>query len=163
MCVIIVQNKIIDFHIDKIPILFLIMIEIITFTMAKKIQHTGRFTFTLIEVLFTHVQKQKLTLALESEVLRIGGKIIIHLRVLGKARFSFLCDVIFLRMMRLQGKFEIDHSWERIFKSIFISFIRLVIKLNECPASSKEVLRGGSVIPCQQSAYAIAADRIILH
>ena len=27
------------------------------------------------------------------------------------AKFSILCDVIFL--VRLQGKFEIEHSWER--------------------------------------------------
>ena len=28
-----------------------------------------------------------------------------------KAKFFILCDVIFL--VRLQGKFAIDHSWER--------------------------------------------------
>ena len=35
--------------------------------------------------------------------------IISHLRKLWKAKFFILCDIIFL--VRLQGKFEIDHSW----------------------------------------------------
>ena len=43
-----------------------------------------------------------------SEVGRIGSKITFHLRKLWKAKFSILCDVIFL--VSLQGKFEIDHS-----------------------------------------------------
>ena len=43
-----------------------------------------------------------------SEVVRIGSIIIFHLSKLKK--FSILCDVIFL--VRLQGKFDIDHSWE---------------------------------------------------
>ena len=42
------------------------------------------------------------------EVLRIGSIIIFHLSKLWIARFSIFCDVIFL--VRLQGKFEIDHS-----------------------------------------------------
>ena len=41
---------------------------------------------------------------------RIGSIIIFHLSKLWKAKFSILCDVIFL--VRLQGKFESDHSWE---------------------------------------------------
>ena len=46
-----------------------------------------------------------------SEVVRIGSVIIFYLSTLRKAKsFSRLCDVIFL--VRLQGKFEIDHSWE---------------------------------------------------
>ena len=45
-----------------------------------------------------------------SEVARIGSIIIFHLRKLWKAKFSILCDVIFL--VRLQEKLEIDHSWE---------------------------------------------------
>ena len=46
-----------------------------------------------------------------SEVVRIGSIIIFHLSKLKKANeFSILCDVIFL--VRLQGKFGIDHSWE---------------------------------------------------
>ena len=44
------------------------------------------------------------------EVVRIGSIIIFHLSKLLKAKFFILCDVIFL--VRLQGKFEIDHSWE---------------------------------------------------
>ena len=36
--------------------------------------------------------------------------IIFHLSKRWKAKFFILCDVIFL--VRLQGKFEIDHSWE---------------------------------------------------
>ena len=46
----------------------------------------------------------------KSEVVRIGSIIIFHLSKLWKAKFFILCDVIFL--VRLQGKFEIDHSWE---------------------------------------------------
>ena len=42
-----------------------------------------------------------------SEVVRIGSITIFLLSKLGKARFSILCDVIFL--VKLQGKFEIDH------------------------------------------------------
>ena len=34
-----------------------------------------------------------------------------HLSKLWKAKFFILCDVIFL--VRLQGKFDIDHSWGR--------------------------------------------------
>ena len=45
-----------------------------------------------------------------SEVVRIGSIIVFHLRKLWKTKFSILCDVTFL--VRLQGKFEIDHSWE---------------------------------------------------
>ena len=43
-----------------------------------------------------------------SDVVRIGSVIISHLGELWKAKFLILCDVIFL--VRLQGKFEIDHS-----------------------------------------------------
>ena len=43
------------------------------------------------------------------EVPRTGSIIIFHLSKLWKAKFFVLCDVIFL--LRLQGKFEIDHSW----------------------------------------------------
>ena len=42
--------------------------------------------------------------------MRIGSIIIFHLRKLWKAKFSILCNVIFL--VGLQGKFDIDHSWE---------------------------------------------------
>ena len=42
--------------------------------------------------------------------MRICIKIIFHLSKLWKAKFSLLCDVIFL--VRLQGKFDIDHSQE---------------------------------------------------
>ena len=45
-----------------------------------------------------------------SEVVRIGRIIIFHLSKLLKAKFSILCEVIFL--VRLQGKFDIDLSWE---------------------------------------------------
>ena len=45
-----------------------------------------------------------------SEVGKIGSIIIFHMSKLWKAKFSILCDVIFL--VRLQGKFEVDHSWE---------------------------------------------------
>ena len=41
---------------------------------------------------------------------RIGSIIIFHLSKLWKAKFFILYDVIFL--VRLPGKFEIDHSWE---------------------------------------------------
>ena len=43
-----------------------------------------------------------------SEVVRIGSIIIFHLSKLWKTKFSTLRDAIFL--LRLQGKFEIDHS-----------------------------------------------------
>ena len=39
-----------------------------------------------------------------------GSIIIFHLSERWKAKFFILCDVIFL--VRLQEKFEIDHSWE---------------------------------------------------
>ena len=45
-----------------------------------------------------------------SEVVRIVRLIIFHLRKLWKAKFFILCHVIFL--LRLQEKFEVDHSWE---------------------------------------------------
>ena len=45
-----------------------------------------------------------------SEVLRIGFIIIFHLSQLWETKFSILCDVMFL--VRLQGKFDIDHSWK---------------------------------------------------
>ena len=45
------------------------------------------------------------------KVVRIGTLVIIfHSSKLWKTKFFILCDVIFL--VRLQGKFEIDHSWE---------------------------------------------------
>ena len=43
-----------------------------------------------------------------SEVVRIGGILIFHLNNLRKAKFFILCDVLFL--VRLQEKFDIDHS-----------------------------------------------------
>ena len=43
-----------------------------------------------------------------NEVVKIGG-ITNHLSKLWKAKFFILCNAIFL--MRLQGKFETDHSW----------------------------------------------------
>ena len=45
-----------------------------------------------------------------SEVVRIGSIIIFHLSKLWKAKFFILCEVTFL--VRLQGRLEIDHSWE---------------------------------------------------
>ena len=39
-----------------------------------------------------------------------GSIIIFHLSKLWKVKFSILCDVLFL--VRMQGKFEIEHSWE---------------------------------------------------
>ena len=45
-----------------------------------------------------------------SGVAWIGSKITINLSKLWKAKFSILCDVIFL--VRLQEKFDIDHSLE---------------------------------------------------
>ena len=46
-----------------------------------------------------------------SEATSIGSIIMIfHLSKLSKAKFFILCDVILL--VRLQGKIDIDHSWE---------------------------------------------------
>ena len=45
-----------------------------------------------------------------SDVARICSIITFHLSKLWKVKFSILCDVIFL--VRLQGKFDIDHSQE---------------------------------------------------
>ena len=59
-----------------------------------------------------HSQVQNSTFSQEkciSEVVRIGI-IFYHPSKLWKAKFFILCDVIFL--VRLQEKFEIDHSWE---------------------------------------------------
>ena len=44
------------------------------------------------------------------DVVGIGCIIILHLSKLWKAKFFILCDVI--SIMRLQEKFEFDHSWE---------------------------------------------------
>ena len=43
------------------------------------------------------------------EVATIGGTVIFHLSKLWKGTFSILCNVIFL--VRLQGNFDIDHSY----------------------------------------------------
>ena len=51
-----------------------------------------------------------------SDVVRLGSIIIFHLSKLSKAKFFTLCDAIFL--VRLQGEFEVDHSWEWKGKSI---------------------------------------------
>ena len=45
-----------------------------------------------------------------SELVRIGSIIIFHLSKLWNTKFFILCNIIFLVM--LQGRFEIDHSWE---------------------------------------------------
>ena len=45
-----------------------------------------------------------------SDVVRMGSIIIFHLSKLWKAKFFVLCDIVFV--VRLWGKFEIDHSWE---------------------------------------------------
>ena len=44
-----------------------------------------------------------------SDVARIDSMIIFHLSVWWKAKFFVMCDVTFL--LRLQGKFDIDHSY----------------------------------------------------
>ena len=44
------------------------------------------------------------------DAVRIGSIILFHLSKLWKAKSFILCDVRFL--VRLQGKLEIDHSWE---------------------------------------------------
>ena len=51
-----------------------------------------------------------------SEVARIGSVISSHLSKLCKAKFSILCDVIFL--MRLQEKFDIDHHSTHVYSRI---------------------------------------------
>ena len=50
-----------------------------------------------------------------NEVVRIGSIIIFHLSKLWKAEFLILCDEIFL--VRLQEKFEIDHSCLQLFRA----------------------------------------------
>ena len=46
-----------------------------------------------------------------SDVVRIGSILIFpHLSKLWKVKFFILCSGTFL--VRLQGKFDIDHSWE---------------------------------------------------
>ena len=45
-----------------------------------------------------------------SEVGRIGSMTIFDLSKLWKAKFSILCDVIFV--VRLEEKFDSDQSWE---------------------------------------------------
>ena len=55
---------------------------------------------------FSRPFKEKCT----GEVGKIGSIIIFHLSKLWKAKFFILYDVIFL--VRLQEKFDIDHSWE---------------------------------------------------
>ena len=62
---------------------------------------------------FSQPFKQKMYL---SEVVRIGSIIIFHLSKRWKAKFSILCDVIFL--VRLEGKFEIGS--EILIKTIFL-------------------------------------------
>ena len=64
----------------------------------------GNSKFTKVYILPTFWEKSI------SEVVRIGGMIIFHLSKLWKATFFILRDVIFL--VRLQGKFEVDHSWK---------------------------------------------------
>ena len=55
---------------------------------------------------FSQLYKEKCI----SEAVRVGSVNSFHLNNLWKATFFILCDVIFL--MRLEGKFEVDHSWE---------------------------------------------------
>ena len=43
---------------------------------------------------------------------KIGSMIIFYLRKLWKAKFFILCDHNGIFLVRLQGKFEIGHSWE---------------------------------------------------
>ena len=61
----------------------------------------GETFLTLRKSTFSQLLKEKCI----TEVVRIDS-----LFVLRKAKFSILCDVIFL--VRLMVKFEIDHSWE---------------------------------------------------
>ena len=76
--------------------------------------HVTLRTARFLCVLYSQVQKvHSPNLSKEkcmSEVVRIGVIIIFHLSKLWKAKFSILCDVIFLE--RLQGKLEIDQSWD---------------------------------------------------
>ena len=68
---------------------------------------TNPFTPTFNKYILPTVQRE----TYKSEIMRIGAIIIFHLSKLHvwKAKFFMLCDVIFL--MRLQGKFKIDHTW----------------------------------------------------
>ena len=81
-------------------------------TLATSLIHVGRmYLLTLSlpssqKVHSPNLLKRKCI----SEVVRIGSAIIFHLSELWKAKFSILCDVLLL--VRLQEKFDIDHSWE---------------------------------------------------
>ena len=57
------------------------------------------------KITFSQAFKEKCV----SEVVRIGSMVIFYLGKLWKAKFFMLCNVIFL--VRLRGKFEIDHPW----------------------------------------------------
>ena len=68
--------------------------------------HTHPTTPNLLQSPFSQPFKNKC----KSKAVKIGSIIIFHLSKQWNAKFSILCDAIFL--VRLQGKFEIDHSWE---------------------------------------------------
>ena len=74
----------------------------------------GSIQPTLQEIFHSQVQKVHSPKLFKQkyirEVVRIGSIIIFHLTKLWKVKFFILCDVVCL--VRLQGKLEIDHSWE---------------------------------------------------
>ena len=73
-----------------------------------------------------------------SEVARICIIIIFHLSKLWKAKFSILCDVIFL--VGLEGKFDIDHSqeWKGYISTLImrgVILVNLFIRETSCPTN----------------------------
>ena len=75
---------------------------------VKKVHSPNLLTLSLLssKVHSPNLLKRKCI----SKAVRICIKIIFHLSKLWKAKFSLLCDVIFL--VRLQRNFDIDHSQE---------------------------------------------------
>ena len=65
-----------------------------------------------------------------SKPVRIGSIFIFHLSELWKTTLFVLCDVIFL--VRLQGRFKIDHSWEWKFKrDLAVMWIQTIALMRE--------------------------------
>ena len=110
-----------------------------------------RFHYQVQNVTFPKPFKKKCI----SEIERLGSIIIFHLSKLWKAKFFILCDATF--QVRLQGKFEINRSWEwkslafRASDSTGVILIGFVTKIIRMLGMRPRIIFDRSIIDTSQS------------
>ena len=90
------------------------MLELVSVPILVLFLSAGRIIRASRDGVQVRIQEALITLSLpnsKSEAARIGSMIIVHLSKRRKAKSSY-CVMFYSSGVRLQGKFEIDYSWE---------------------------------------------------